>query len=418
MVTGVGDEQAHVREQRCRLEQLAFVMAETVTPLEPVEERQRKLRHLERVVGILVAHLHQVLDAAATQVREVVERRTVQPIVEVEQHTLAKRVLTDDERLDVERVHHLLEDDRAPDDDVRPPLVDPLDLGSGLRGLRREQPLDHLAERRPRQDGTVDRLLDRTLGCPSDAEETLDGPRAADRHLERVRRGLANERSECRPDEPAGPLDRTLRRHAALEEPLGHANCTELETAADLHFSAVPDQQLGAAAADVAQDQRRVVERQRLQDPEVDETGLLMAGDDLDVDARLVVRPPDEVVAVLGFANRRRRHRLDGGAVGVDHAPATRQRGDAPVDRPRGEVLEVIVARLTQPHHLLVAGDDLESAVGRHARHHHVHRVRPDVDRRQHVGHGAPRIGTRPLHLGPGGSVDGRMYPISHLPSV
>jgi hypothetical protein len=98
-----------------------------------------------------------------------------------------------------------------------------------------------------------------------------------------------------------------------------------------------------------------------------------------------------------------------------------RQRASAATPRSiaaRGEVLEVVVARLTQPHHLLVAGDDLESAVGRHARHHHVHRVRPDVDRRQHVGHRAPWIGTRPLHLGPGGSVDGRMYPISHLPSV
>jgi hypothetical protein len=186
VVTGVGNEQAHVREQRCRLEQLAFVVAETVTTFEPVEEFERELRHLERVVGILVAHLHQVLDAAATQVREMVERRTVQPIVEVEQHALAERVLTDDERLDVERVHHLLEDDRTPDDDVGPPLVDPLDLGSGLRGLRSDQPLDHLAERRPGQDGTIDRLLDRTLGCPSNAEETLDGPRAADRHLERV----------------------------------------------------------------------------------------------------------------------------------------------------------------------------------------------------------------------------------------
>ena len=393
-------------------------MAETVTAFEPVEELERQLRHLERVVGILVAHLHQVLDAAATQVREMVERRTVQPIVEVEQHALAERVLTDDQRLDGERVHHLLEDDRTPDDDVGPPLVDPLDLGSGLRGLRGDQPLDHLAERRPGQDGTVDRLLDRTLGCPSNAEETLDGPRAADRHLERVCCGLAHERRERGADEPAGPLDRPLRRHPALEEALGHADRTQLETAAHLNFAPVADQQLGAATTDVAQDQRGVVERQRLQHAEVDETRLLVAGDDLDVDACLVLRPPDEVVAVLGLPHRRRGHGLDGGAVRVHHSPTPSERRHPTIDGARGEVLELVVAGLTQPHHLLVAGDDLEPAVGCHARHDHVDRVRPDVDRRQHVGHRAPWIGTRPLHLGPGGSVDGRMYPISHLPSV
>ena len=51
------------------------------------------------------------------------------------------------------------------------------------------------------------------------------------------------------------------------------------------------DQDLGAAAADVDQQQAPVEHGDGLQDAEVDEAGLLDAGDDLDLDAGLVAGP-------------------------------------------------------------------------------------------------------------------------------
>ena len=51
------------------------------------------------------------------------------------------------------------------------------------------------------------------------------------------------------------------------------------------HLAPLADEQLGAAAADVAEQQALVEHRHGLEHAEVDEARLLHAGDDVDVDA-------------------------------------------------------------------------------------------------------------------------------------
>ena len=115
----------------------------------------------------------------------------------------------------------------------------------------------------------------------------------------------------------------------------------ELEASRGPNLSAVSEHKFRRPAADVDHKERSVEDRQCLQDAEMDEPRLFYAGNDLDVDAGFFVRAPDELVAVLGFSHRARRHRPhrcagDGG----DLAHAI-ERGDASGHRVGAELLHV-----------------------------------------------------------------------------
>ena len=74
VVLRVRDEEPDVREQRRRFEVLARPVVETVHRGGRVEELEREASDLPRVVGTLVALLHEVQHARAREVAEVVQR--------------------------------------------------------------------------------------------------------------------------------------------------------------------------------------------------------------------------------------------------------------------------------------------------------------------------------------------------------
>src|SRR5437667_414681 len=81
--------------------------------------------------------------------------------------------------------------------------------------------------------------------------------------------------------------------------------------------------------------------------------GLLGAGDDLDIHARLGPRPLEEHGTVLGLAHRAGRHRRQARSVDVGHLTEAGQHRDPTIDGPLVEVLHVAAAR-TEANHLLL----------------------------------------------------------------
>ena len=86
-------------------------------------------------------------------------------------------------------------------------------------------------------------------------------------------------------------VDRASAGVAAREEAVGEPDGAELEAAGGERLALLADEQLGRAAADVDEEQPPVEHRHRLQHAEVDQAGLLGAGDHLDVDAGLARGP-------------------------------------------------------------------------------------------------------------------------------
>ncbi len=213
--------------------------------------------------------------------------------------------------------------------------------------------------------------------------ERHDRSRAADEHVEPELVHLGHERSERRPDELAARADRCGMDAVSAEEASGQADRAELEAARGERLASFSDQQLGRTAPDVDEHQPLVVDRHGLQHPEVDEAGLLDAGDHLDLDAGLVVRASHECIVVLGLPHRARGDRTNRGAFGLCHPPHVGQGTDATFHRVGVEHLHV-PGTGTEAHHLPLSRDDLEAAVRRDACDHEVDRVRADVDRREH----------------------------------
>ena len=75
----------------------------------------------------------------------------------------------------------------------------------------------------------------------------------------------------------AAALDVLGLHRAAGEEALGEPDGAEPEAAAGQHVAALAEEQLGGAAADVAEQHPLVEQRERLQHAEVDQAGLLEA---------------------------------------------------------------------------------------------------------------------------------------------
>ena len=158
----------------------------------------------------------------------------------------------------------------------------------------------------------------------------------------------------------------------------------------------VADHELDAPAADVDAERGRGVDHDARPHRREDQAGLLEPADDLDLDARFLLDPVDELAAVRGRAHRARRlgehlgcaervGELLHAAYGADGAVGGGRR-DAAV---AGDVV-------AEAQHLLLAGDRLEGAVGVHVGDEEMERVRPEVERcdahvrRRHIGVGCP----------------------------
>jgi hypothetical protein len=190
----------------------------------------------------------------------------------------------------------------------------------------------------------------------------------------------------------------------AVEEAAGEADVAQLERSGRQHLAPETDEQLRAAAPDVAQQQAAVEDRHGLEHPEVDEPRLLDARDDVDVDPGLRPGPVDEHVTIVRLAHRRRGHGGDRRVVDRGHLAEPVEGLDGPVHRVVGQLGHVAGAG-PEPHDRLLPLQHLESGHtvhGRHPRDDAVDRVRADVDGREGLrrrgdvsGHGGQSRGTR-----------------------
>ncbi len=87
------------------------------------------------------------------------------------------------------------------------------------------------------------------------------------------------------------------------EEALGEAQNAELQAFLHLDHAAVGEAELDAAAADVDERRPPLTQVEGVRHREVDEAGLLAAGDQIDVNAELAADLGDEVAAVLCLAD-------------------------------------------------------------------------------------------------------------------
>ena len=164
----------------------------------------------------------------------------------------------------------------------------------------------------------------------------------------------------------------------AGKEAVGEPNRAQLEAPGGEDLASLTDQDLGRAAADVAQEQAAVEDRYRLKDAQVDQPGLLDARDDLDLDSGLS-RRRHELGVVRGLAHCAGGHGPNGSTVDVGDLLHAAQRLHAAGDGVGLQALHVATAG-SEAHHLLLAGDHLEAVLAGHPSHDEVDAVRADVD--------------------------------------
>ena len=146
--------------------------------------------------------------------------------------------------------------------------------------------------------------------------------------------------------------------------------------------------------ADVDEQQPLVEHGDRLQHAEVDEAGLLEAGDDLDPDAGLGAGPAEEDVPVLGLPDRAGGHGPHAWRRAPRRSAGWRtERGDAPVD---GVVLETASCRPPPEPSRTMSFSRASTSKRSDADgpgHHQVERVGADVDGREgrRVAHAGAR---------------------------
>ena len=349
-----------------------------------VEQLEGEPGDLGGVRRVLVHQLGQVEHALAAQVGQVVERAAVAALPGVEQHALAQGEVGHDQLVDPELVHHLLEDHRAGQDDVGPAGVEARAARPGPRPWARP-PAPSPARRaasvvRTRLLTDRGRLpVARSAAISASVAIVPDEPTATSTSSRRTSR--AN----------GAIVDRTWRRHAStapgwVSFPSKNRRVSRMAPSLSERDASTsprwPDEQLGAAAADVAQQQALVVHGHGLQHAEVDEPGLLHPRDDVDVHPGLAPRPVDELVAVLRLAHGGGGHRGDRRVVHLGDLTEAVEGGDGPVDGVGAELAHVAGAR-AEAHHLLLPLEDLEPGTGvarGHPGDHAVHGVGADVD--------------------------------------
>ena len=210
-------------------------------------------------------------------------------------------------------MHHLLEDDRAAEDDVGPARVEAGKSPSLFDAAGLREVSDDLVELVARELEVVQRDRVRiSSGCGDHRRERQDRAGAADQHVEAEALHFGDERRQDGPDELAArPHGRGVHDLAA-EEACTHADGAQLQAARREHLTALADEELGGSPSDVDEHEAAIEHRHGLQNAEMDEARFLDAGDHLDFDARLLPGPPYEVVVVLRLPHRARCDRPDG----------------------------------------------------------------------------------------------------------
>ena len=394
VVAVVADGQAHVGQEGGRLQVVPAVPVEAQARRQVVEQLQGQAGHPGRVLRVGVVGLGQVLHAAAPHVGDVVERPAPDPGQRVDEHPLPEGGLADGQLVDAEAIDHALQDEGSGRDDVEALGVQPVDVAERALPGRPGQVGGHAPHLVAGDPGTVPgaQRLVVTGRPPGQAHDLLDRPRRPDRDREAVAPDGRLERHQGGPDVATALLDVALRRAPSGEEPVGQAHRPQLQRTGREGLAALAQEELGAAAADVADEDALVVHREGGEDAEVDEPGLLHPGDDLDLDPGLGPGPVEEGVVVLGLPHRRGGHRPQLGRVGLGQVVVAPEGGHPPLHRLRGQVLHV-ARSLAQADLVLLPSDHLEAVVGVGPGHHEVDGVGADVDGGEHIGHGGEPTG-------------------------
>src|SRR5262249_44650666 len=138
-----------------------------------------------------------------------------------------------------------------------------------------------------------------------DFGEVDDGPRAADRQLDRK---VAQSLESAHRAGPNVPLDAGVlrRRHgsrvAGAKEHSRQADGPEFERVEKTVLLLIADDDFGAAASHVDEQGLPAANVGPARDPQIDQPGLFFPGDDADVDAGNPPQMTEEAGPVLGFA--------------------------------------------------------------------------------------------------------------------
>ncbi len=242
--------------------------------------------------------------------------------------------------------------------------------------------LQHLLQTvaRDRRTGRVqlaDRLADRPHGAGAARRARPAAPAEGRLH-----------RFELEARGHAGPLEALLGDLAVAEESLAQRHAAHLQAFELERREPIADDQLGAAAADVDDQPPARLARHGMRDARVDEARLFHARNDFDGMPERLARPFEEGLLAAG----------DPQGVGAHDAHAARMHGAQALpeslqagERARGRFLvdaAVLFDARSQAHHLAQPVDDDELAV-RIPRHDHVKAIGAEIDRSQHIRHGA-----------------------------
>jgi len=130
VMPGVTDVRADIVEQRGEVEPLPLAIGQPMDAARLIEDRQREPRDLVRVLGPVTAALGQLDDAAAPHVRVLPRLGDVLPVAldVIEHQPLAQREVAQGDLGGVEMPQHGVEQDRAGDDEIGAPRIEPRHL--------------------------------------------------------------------------------------------------------------------------------------------------------------------------------------------------------------------------------------------------------------------------------------------------
>jgi hypothetical protein len=324
------------------LEQLLVCLIDLVEVTGGVEELHGEVRGVLRVVALGGGDRREVQDALVAQVPKVADRGPVPPAERVEQHALAEREVRDDHLVDVELFEDLFEHERAAEDDVGALRIEPRHLRALLHGAGTGQRVDGVRELLRGQHGSADLLRGRlTPQGTADLGEVHDRAGRSDGHLEAGLLHEADDLRQVRPDVLAALRERPTLEGLVAQEALGEPDRAQLEAARLERLAVLPDHELRAPTTDVDEEVAPVEHRHGLQHPEVDETRLLCAGDDLHPHPRVLASATDELVPVLRLADGAGCDREHIGSRAVRDLAEAGERLDPPLDGLGREPLHV-----------------------------------------------------------------------------
>ncbi len=216
----------------------------------------------------------------------------------------------------------------------------------------------------PRHGELVDRGGERTGGGRSHRGQVAQRAARADEHLRPVGGDLDGDGRQHGGDELAESAAVAGRHGIARHQLARQARHAEPHARRPLQAVGVADHDLEAAAAEVEAERRAGVDHDAGADGAEDEAGLLHAGDHLDAHTGVGFDPVDDVSAVLGLAQRRRRAGDDLlGAVGAGEGDEAAHGGQQRVERRRRDTAGA-GDDVAEAEHLLLLAQRLERAVG------------------------------------------------------